>query len=837
MKTNRFWHRRSAFALRAAAMVGLALGISSGHAVAQEAEQFRRIATFPVFLNTDITTETVAEIVAASQDGMTLIYTDGANEGLGFIDITDPADPQPDGTVALGGEPTSVAVAGPYALASINTSPDFVNPSGELIVIDIATRAILATLPLGGQPDAIAVSPDGQFAAIAIENERDEDLGSGEPPQLPGGFLVIVDLIGTPDTWQTRTVDLVGVPDLFPNDPEPEFVDINASNQAVVTLQENNHLAIVDLVTGTVVDDFSARSVDLELIDTVEDDIIRQEDTLLAVPREPDAVAWIGPDVFATADEGDLFGGSRGFTLFGTNSETIFEAGNSLEHLAASLGHYPEDRSENKGNEPEGIEYANFGGTDYLFVGSERSSVIFVYALSGSGDRTTVEYLQTLAAGSAGPEGLLAIPSRDLFLVSAEEDEREDGIRSTVTIYQRGLEPNYPTIVSGDGDTPGVPIPWAALSGLVIDPVEATSGFTVHDSFYRESRIFRIDTTVTPAVIDGEIVLEDTNGQLLNALNDLKNQLDALQASTPDFVPGDLINDDDTVNLDLEGIALQPDGDFWIVSEGSGNLVDGFSDPDNRPFASPNLLLRVSPMGAIDDAILLPFSLTINQFRFGFEGVAIDEPNGVVYVAFQRAWTAAGDPNSKAARIGRYDLSSESWDFAFYPLDAVESANGGWVGVSDLALDVLGNLIVLERDNQANADAAVKRVYRFDPDSVGFITNDLPPPFETITKTLVRDILAEGDFDAAGGLVPEKLEGLAIDFNGDLLIVNDNDGVDDNSGETQLMRIPGVFPACPGDFNNDGVVDTIDLGIVLGGFGSVFDGDDLAALLDNFGCE
>ena len=58
---------------------------------------FNRIAYFPVCslidpnCNTD--TETVAEIVAASSDGRTLIYTDSPRNQVGFVDITDPTSP------------------------------------------------------------------------------------------------------------------------------------------------------------------------------------------------------------------------------------------------------------------------------------------------------------------------------------------------------------------------------------------------------------------------------------------------------------------------------------------------------------------------------------------------------------------------------------------------------------------------------------------------------------------------------------------------------------------------------------------------------------------------
>ncbi len=41
--------------------------------------------------------------------------------------------------------------------------------------------------------------------------------------------------------------------------------------------------------------------------------------------------------------------------------------------------------------------------------------------------------------------------------------------------------------------------------------------------------------------------------------------------------------------------------------------------------------------------------------------------------------------------------------------------------------------------------------------------------------------------------MPEKLEGMAVLSDGTTLIVNDNDGVDDNSGETTVVRIPQLL--------------------------------------------
>ncbi len=140
----------------------------------------------------------------------------------------------------------------------------------------------MASIDLGGQPDSVKASPDGRFVAVVVEIERDEDVVvdgvEGGLPQLPAGLLQIVDVIGDPGSWTVRHVDLTGLSSYAPEDPEPEFVDVNRQNQAVVTLQENNHVAIVDLASGGVVNDFWAGTVDLVGIDATEDDLIEFDD-------------------------------------------------------------------------------------------------------------------------------------------------------------------------------------------------------------------------------------------------------------------------------------------------------------------------------------------------------------------------------------------------------------------------------------------------------------------------------------------------------------------------------------------------------------------------------
>jgi hypothetical protein len=90
-------------------------------------------------------------------------------------------------------------------------------------------------------------------------------------------------------------------------------------------------------------------------------------------------IAWIGTDYFATADEGDLDGGSRGFTIYNKMGDVISASGNSLEWAVARAGHYRDARSEAKGNEPKNVAFGIYDGQSMLFVVSERSSVVFVY--------------------------------------------------------------------------------------------------------------------------------------------------------------------------------------------------------------------------------------------------------------------------------------------------------------------------------------------------------------------------------------------------------------------------------------------------------------------------
>ena len=705
-----------------------ALALTSGAALAEKS--FNRIASFPVVMNMaegeDRKRESSPEIIDVTADGMTLVYTDSPLEALGRVDITDPATPKPLGNIALPGEPTSVAVVGTTAYVGVNTSESYTAPSGMLNAIDVATGKELASCELGGQPDSIATSKDGAFISVAIENERDEDLNDGVIPQLPAGNLVMINTTdGGLDCASMKMVALTGLADIAGSDPEPEYVSINGLGETVVSLQENNHMVVVGQ-DGSIVNHFSAGAVDLHNIDaTDERGKLEFAESQLGRKREPDAVAWIDDSHFATANEGDYEGGSRGWTIFHKDGSVVYESGVEFEHAIIQIGHYPDKRSDSKGVEPESVTFAEFDGTPYVFVGAERASVVGVYDVTNP----AAPVLTQLLPSGVGPEGYVPIPARGLLVSANEKDLIEDkGARAHVMIYelQEGA-PVYPHLTSAGADEL---IGWGAISGMVAD--EDGMIYAVNDSFYGfQPSIFKIDPSQKPARIVDVIRIHRANG-------------DAAQ------------------KLDLEGITLDGKGGFYVASEGRTER------------AVPHAIYHVNKDGLIKTnkgEITIPAELAAVEKRFGFEGLTrIDT---TLWMVTQREWK--DDPKNHIKLVS-YNLDTKEWGAVHYEKSEPQT---GWVGMSEITAHG-AYVYVIERDNQHDHRALTKKIYRIAKSDL--IPAPLGGALPVVTKELVRDLLP--DLKSTGGYVLDKVEGLAILQDGTVWVSTDNDCVDDSSGET-----------------------------------------------------
>ncbi|WP_242504289.1 esterase-like activity of phytase family protein [Promicromonospora panici] len=752
-------------------------------------ETFHRLATYPVFQNapagTDPTEETVAEISAVSEDGNTLIHTDAAAHRIGFVDISNPSAPQGLGSLSLAelgsehDEPTSVAVVGDYVLVVVDSSTSFTAPSGRLDVVDLATRTRVRSIDLGGQPDSIAVTHDGAHAVIAMENQRDEDVlsdtGEGEEgdlPQAPAGFLQFVDLAGSnPEAWQTRPVALdvaalaaAGLD--TPQDAEPEYVSINPSDTKVaVTLQENNGVAVLDVVSGELENVFSAGDVALEGVDADDEGAIDQTGSVEAAPREPDAIGWVDDEHVATANEGDWKGGTRGWSVFeAATGDVVWDAGADLEELAVRVGLHNDDRAGKKGVEIEGLAVATLDGIRYAFVGSERSNFVAVYDVS---DPASPRFVQVLATTN-GPEGLLPVPSRNLLVVSSEEDSADDGVRASVSVFGKGRQyaaPSgstaprgahgrssvqaFPSIVSADAVTTAgtrKPIGWTALGALSADPRKRDRLWTVTDAAKSPTSILSVSTAGRraksgPAVIDREILVTE---------------------------------DGEPVGLDAEGIWARPSvrgkaGGFWLGVEGKTG--------------AENALVRVAASGRVEERVSLPDDVAAGLGKWGIEGVAgtVDRSGEHLFVALQRGLTS-DDGVGGYARIGRYDVASGAWTWFGYPLSA-PTADGDWIGLSEVTVVDQDTLAVIERDKLNGPAAALKAVYTVDLPK----RDPRPGTVPVLSKRLAIDVLPA--LRATNGWTQEKLEGLTIGGDGRVYAVTDNDGVQDATGETVFLNL------------------------------------------------
>ena len=155
-------------------------------------------------------------------------------------------------------------------------------------------------------------------------------------------------------------------------------------------------------------------------------------------------------DVDGDGDYDQLFTlGGRSFTIWSSTGERIYDSGSEFERITA--GKYPlnfnasnnngslDDRSDNKGPEPEGVAVGEIEGRTYAFIGLERVGGLMMYDVTDPAAPFFVDYLnnRNFAAGSGdlGPEGVHFIPAKDSpsgkpIVVVANE------ISGTVTLFE-----------------------------------------------------------------------------------------------------------------------------------------------------------------------------------------------------------------------------------------------------------------------------------------------------------------------------------------------------------------------------------------------------------------
>ncbi len=208
---------------------------------------------------------TGAEISAFDPSSDRLFVT--CNAGLQVVDLSNPAAPSLITTVnftSLGFATTDVtSVAVKDGIVAVALPDADKSLPGKVVFLNAADASLLGSVTVGALPDMLTFTPDGHKVLVANEGEVVSDANFGGQ-----GTVSIIDISGgvpsatvqtasfTAFNGQEATLRAAGVRifagKTVSEDVEPEYIAISADGtKAMVTLQEANAVAILDIATAT----------------------------------------------------------------------------------------------------------------------------------------------------------------------------------------------------------------------------------------------------------------------------------------------------------------------------------------------------------------------------------------------------------------------------------------------------------------------------------------------------------------------------------------------------------------------------------------------------------
>ncbi len=122
--------------------------------------------------------------------------------------------------------------------------------------------------------------------------------------------------------------------------------------------------------------------------------------------------------------------GGRSFSIRDADGHLVFDSGNQLEVAALAAGVYADNRSDDKGVEPEGVALFSLGGRTLAFIGLERTtrSAVAIYDIT---DPANASFLQMLVSDDASvlrPEGLVAFESAGRYFLAVAHESTAGSI-------------------------------------------------------------------------------------------------------------------------------------------------------------------------------------------------------------------------------------------------------------------------------------------------------------------------------------------------------------------------------------------------------------------------
>ena len=248
----------------------------------------------------------------------------GTTNKIDVIDIANPASIKLIKSISMqpyGGYVNSVDVKNGMLAAAIESTNK--QAPGKVIVFNTSTYKEIASINVGSLPDHVVFSSDGKFILTANEGEPNDAYTTD-----PAGT---VSIINVDNKFTVTTIDFAGLASQlsalsaggfrvfgpgknFVNDIEPEYITVsNDSKTAWVTLQENNAIAEIDILSATIkkimplgFKDYSAPGNAFDFSD--KDGAVAFKNAPVFGTYMPDAIAshyYNGETYLFTANEGD----------------------------------------------------------------------------------------------------------------------------------------------------------------------------------------------------------------------------------------------------------------------------------------------------------------------------------------------------------------------------------------------------------------------------------------------------------------------------------------------------------------------------------------------------
>ena len=278
--------------------------------------------------STRVVGESAAEIVSFDPLTDRAFVVNALAAGVDVLDVSDPKNPSIVTTLEvsdLGAAVNSIDLHDGVLAVAIE-GPEADSP-GIIGFYDTSTLSVIGSAATGALPDMVVITPDGKYVLTANEGQPNDDY-TVDPP----GSITIVDVsagfrLPKTDTatfdesrfnledLRQRGLRIFGPGASFAADIEPEYITVSPdSSTAYVTLQENNAIAVVDIVNAIVTEiiplgfkDYSLPGNEIDASDR--DDAINISNWPALGMYQPDTIAsYIANDgdlYLVTANEGD----------------------------------------------------------------------------------------------------------------------------------------------------------------------------------------------------------------------------------------------------------------------------------------------------------------------------------------------------------------------------------------------------------------------------------------------------------------------------------------------------------------------------------------------------